>query len=218
MGQKVHPLGFRLGITKSHSSFWYVERRHYASFVKEDIVIRNFMNKELLETLISLIKIERIYEFSEQRINTIVYIHVARPERVIGRDGQGLSRIRDILIDRMNYLLGKTPRIITCKVVGVTSPNLDARLLADSVRRELEKRTPFIRAMKTVMLQAMKAGAEGIKVQVSGRLNGIEIARTEWFREGRVPLHTLRADIDYFNDIAHTIYGVLGIKVWVYKV
>jgi small subunit ribosomal protein S3 len=177
-----------------------MERRHYSNFVKEDIVIRNFMNKELLETLISLIKIERIYE------NTIVHIHVARPERVIGRDGQGLSRIEDLLTSRMHYLLGKTPRIITCKVVGVTSPNLDARLLADSVRRELEKRTPFIRAMKTVMLQAMKAGAEGIKVQVSGRLNGIEIARTEWFREGRVPLHTLRADIDYFNDIAHKIF------------
>nr|YP_009512102.1 ribosomal protein S3 [Euglena hiemalis]AXI98022.1 ribosomal protein S3 [Euglena hiemalis] len=210
MGQKVHPLGFRLGITSDHSSCWYAKNKDYSSLVKEDICIRNFIIKNVNNIFVSLIEIKRKYDI------VIVDVYVAKPLTVIGNDGSKLFNLRNLLSSFLSSKFG--PRLVTINVVEIVSPDLDARLLADSVRQQLEKRIPFRKAMKTAMSKAIKAGAKGIKVQVSGRLNGTEIARTEWFREGRVPLHTLKANIDYFNNKAREIYGILGIKVWVYKI
>lgn len=174
-----------------HNTFWYSKVKTYSFFVIEDIFIRDFITKKLLDNFISLIEIRRKTSFLE------INIHVAKPSLVMGNNGSRLFDLRKELSEKLS--LKFSSREITINVIEVVSPDLNSRLLAESIRQQLEKRIPFRRVMKTAILKAQKAGAKGIKVQISGRLNGAEIARTEWVREGQVPLHTLKANIDYFN-------------------
>lgn len=211
MGQKIHPLGFRLGISKFHSTYWYAKSRNYFSLVKEDISIRDFINKNTKGTFISLIEIRR----KSKSNKLILDVHVAKPVTIVGKDGSKLFNLRNNLSVFLTNNF--TSRNITINVVEVVSPSSNSRFLADYIRQQLEKRIPFRKVMKSAISRAKKAGVKGIKVQISGRLNGTEIARTDWIREGRVPLHTLKANIDYYNHKAQTLYGILGIKVWVYK-
>ncbi len=204
MGQKVHPIGIRLGIVKSHTATWYAERRDYADNLESDIQIRNWLNKELASASISRIDIERPAKSLK------VSIHTARPGIVIGKKGEDIEKLRKKL-SKMTSLPTQV------NIEQVRKPELDGKLVADSVAQQLERRVMFRRAMKKAVQNTMRQGAEGIKIQVSGRLGGAEIARSEWYREGRVPLHTLRANIDYATAEANTTYGVIGVKVWIFK-
>ena len=204
MGQKVHPIGFRLGIVKDWTSTWYAERAEYADNLNIDITVRSYIRKRLGHASVSRIHIERPAK------NARIVIHTARPGIVIGKKGEDIEALR-VEISR---LMGVPVHI---SVEEVRKPELDAYLVAESVASQLERRIMFRRAMRRAVTNAMRLGAEGIKVRVSGRLNGAEIARSEWYREGRVPLHTLRADIDYGFAEAKTTYGVIGVKTWIFK-
>ncbi|MGP1871161.1 MAG: 30S ribosomal protein S3 [Arsenophonus sp.] len=204
MGQKVHPNGIRLGIVKPWNSTWYANKKEFAANLESDFKVRRFLNKELVKASISRIVIERPAK------SIRVTIHSARPGIVIGKKGEDVEKLRKIIAD-----IACVPAQIN--ITEVRKPELDAKLVSDSIASQLERRVMFRRAMKRAVQNAMRLGAKGIKVEVSGRLGGAEIARTEWYREGRVPLHTLRADIDYNTAEAYTTYGVLGIKVWIFK-
>ena len=202
----MNPLGFRLGVTQDHFSSWYAKPEQYPALVLEDSFLRNSIIKNVGEAGISKILIERKADRVE------IEIHAARPMIVLGRKGGGLEELREKLQSQL-----KTQRQISITVVEITNPDFEAKLVAEFVSDQLEKRIPFRRAVKQALQRAKRAGVKGIKIQVSGRLNGAEIARSEWVREGRVPLQTLRSPIDYCTHEAHTIYGILGIKVWVFK-
>ncbi len=204
MGQKVHPNGIRLGITKPWISTWYADKSDYAANLESDWEVRQFLFKKLKAASVSKIVIERPAK------SIRVTIHTARPGVVIGKKGEDV----EVLRKTVSKMTGTTAQI---NIAEIRKPELDAKLVADSIAQQLERRVMFRRAMKRAVQNAMRIGAQGIKVQVGGRLGGAEIARSEWYREGRVPLHTLRADIDYATAEAHTQYGVIGIKVWVFK-
>ena len=204
MGQKVHPIGMRLGIVKDWSSVWYAERRDYAEYLNTDLAIRAFLRKKLAHASVSRIEVQRPAK------NARIIIHTARPGIVIGKKGQDIEALRQ----EIARMVGMPVHI---GVEEIRKPELDALLVAESVASQLERRIMFRRAMKRAVGNAMRLGAQGIKIQVSGRLGGAEIARSEWYREGRVPLHTLRADIDYGFSEARTTYGVIGVKVWIFK-
>lgn len=204
MGQKVHPYGFRLGIIKDWTSTWYADRRRYAEYLNADIAVRAFLRKKLAHASVSRIQIERPAH------NARIIIHTARPGIVIGKKGEDIESLRK----QVAKLMGIPAHL---SVEEIRKPELDAYLVAESVAQQLERRIMFRRAMKRAVSNALRLGAQGIKINVAGRLNGAEIARTEWYREGRVPLHTLRADIDYGFAEANTTYGVIGVKVWIFK-
>jgi len=204
MGQKVHPTGIRLGIVKKHNSVWYAERGDYAKHLASDIEIRNWLLKELSRASVSRIDIERPAKALQ------VTIHTARPGIVIGKKGEDIEKLRK----KVGKLAGVQTQI---NIEQIRKPELDAQLVADGIASQLERRVMFRRAMKRAVQNTMRVGAEGIKVQVGGRLGGADIARAEWYREGRVPLHTLRADIDYATAEANTTYGIIGVKVWIFK-
>ncbi|QSX30284.1 30S ribosomal protein S3 [Shewanella cyperi] len=204
MGQKVHPNGIRLGITKPWISTWYADKADYANNLHSDWEVRKFLEKKLEAASVSKIVIERPAK------SIRVTIHTARPGVVIGKKGEDVEVLRAEVAK-----IAGTPAQIN--IAEIRKPELDAKLVADSIAQQLERRVMFRRAMKRAVQNAMRIGAQGIKVEVSGRLGGAEIARTEWYREGRVPLHTLRADIDYSTSESHTTYGVIGIKVWIFK-
>ncbi len=206
MGQKIHPVGFRLGITKDHKSCWYADPKRYPELLQEDYKIRQYIEKTLNNAGISDIRIERKAEQIE------LGIHTARPGVVVGRGGSGIEQLRL----GIQKLLGGT-RQIRVNVIEVPNADADAALMAEYIGQQLERRVSFRRVVRQALQRAQRAEVKGIKIQVSGRLNGAEIARTEWVREGRVPLHTLRADIDYAYRTAQTTYGILGIKVWIFK-
>jgi small subunit ribosomal protein S3 len=213
VGQKIHPVGFRLGITQEHRSRWFADSSRYPKLLQEDHTIRDFIErnpmklKSLESPGISQIRIER----KADQID--LEVHTARPGVVVGRGGQGIDELRVGL----QKALGNSERQIRINVVEVARVDSDAGLIAEYVGQQLERRVSFRRVVRQAIQRAQRAGAEGIKIQVSGRLNGAEIARTEYTREGKVPLHTLRADIDFAYKTAQTIYGILGIKVWVFK-
>nr|WP_199045584.1 30S ribosomal protein S3 [Dyella sp. ASV24] len=204
MGHKVHPTGIRLGIAKDWNSKWYANKGEYAQYLAADLKVREMLRKKLAQAGISKILIERPAKTAR------VTIHTARPGVVIGKKGEDIEKLRK----EVSQLMGVPAHI---NVSEVRKPEIDAQLVAESIAQQLERRIMFRRAMKRSVGNAMRLGALGIKINVSGRLNGAEIARSEWSREGRVPLHTLRADIDYGTAEAHTTYGVIGIKVWIYK-
>jgi small subunit ribosomal protein S3 len=204
MGQKIHPTGFRLSVNKNWSSRWYSNSKNFPSMLHEDIKVRDFLKKKLAHAAVSKIVIERPAK------NAKITVHSARPGVVIGKKGEDIENLRG----QLQRLMGVPVHV---NIEEVRKPEVDAQLIADSIAQQLEKRIMFRRAMKRAMQNAMRLGAQGIKIMSAGRLNGIEIARTEWYREGRVPLHTLRADIDYGTSEAKTTYGVIGIKVWVFK-
>jgi len=205
MGQKVNPIGFRLGITRDWTAKWFAGRsRDYTENLLADIKLRKHLKKKLASAAVSHIVIER----PAQRIN--ITVHTARPGIVIGKKGEDIEKLRQ----ELTKLAGKPVQVA---VEEVRQPELDAQLVAENVAQQLEKRIMFRRAMKRTVTNAMRLRAQGIKIMVAGRLNGAEIARTEWYREGRVPLHTLRADIDYGFAEAFTTYGVIGVKVWIFK-
>lgn len=206
MGQKIHPIGFRLGVTQEHRSRWYADAKNYPDLLQEDHKIRKYVKQTLANAGISQIRIERKAEQIDLEVST------ARPGVVVGRGGAGIESLRLGL----QQLLGSN-RQIRINVVEVTKVDTDAMLIGEYIAQQLEKRVSFRRVVRQAITRAQKAGVEGIKVQVSGRVNGAEIARTEVTREGSVPLHTLRADIDYAYCTAKTIYGILGIKVWIFK-
>jgi small subunit ribosomal protein S3 len=204
MGQKVNPIGFRLGVIRDWSARWYANNSNYTSNLVGDIALRSFLKKKLAHAAVSSIVVER----PAQSIN--ITVHTARPGIVIGKKGEDIEKLRQELIK----LAGQP---VTLAVEEVRQPELDAQLVSENIAQQLEKRIMFRRAMKRAVTNAMRLRALGIKIMVAGRLNGAEIARTEWYREGRVPLHTLRADIDYGTAEAHTTYGVIGVKVWIFK-
>ncbi|MFE8072957.1 30S ribosomal protein S3 [Marinobacteraceae bacterium S3BR75-40.1] len=204
MGHKVHPTGIRLGVIKEHNSVWYAEKQEYAKNLLNDIEVRKFLNKRLEKASVSKIVIERPAQ------NARITIHTARPGIVIGKKGEDVDRLRREVSEMMGVP-------VHVNIEEIRKPDLDAQLVAQSVANQLERRVMFRRAMKRAVQNAMRQGAKGIRIQVGGRLGGAEIARTEWYREGRVPLHTLRADIDYATYEAHTTYGVIGVKVWIFK-
>lgn len=204
MGQKIHPTGFRLAVTRNWASRWYATNRNFASMLAEDLEVREFLKKKLKNAAVSRILIERPAKSAR------ITIFSARPGVVIGKKGEDIENLKLELAKRLNCP-------VSVNIEEVRKPEVDAQLIADSITQQLEKRIMFRRAMKRAMQNAMRLGAQGIKIMSAGRLNGIEIARTEWYREGRVPLHTLRADIDYGTSEAHTTYGVIGVKVWVYR-
>src|ERR1041384_4700067 len=204
MGQKIHPPGFRLAVTRNWSSLWYANDRDFAGMLAEDIKVREYLKKKLKNASVSRVMIERPAK------NARITIYSARPGVVIGKKGED--------IENLKRELGKQLGVpVAVNIEEVRKPEIDAQLIADSITQQLEKRIMFRRAMKRAMQNAMRLGAQGIKIMSAGRLNGIEIARTEWYREGRVPLHTLKADIDYGFSEAKTTYGVIGVKVWVYR-
>jgi small subunit ribosomal protein S3 len=204
MGQKVHPTGIRLGVVKDHNSVWYADSKTYAKNLINDIEVREYILKKLDSASVSRVKIERPAQTAR------ITIFTARPGIVIGKKGEDVDGLRKDLSARMGVP-------VHINIEEIRKPDVDARLVAQNVAQQLERRVMFRRAMKRVVRNAMRQGAQGIKVQVGGRLGGAEIARTEWYREGRVPLHTLRADIDYATYEAHTTYGVIGVKVWIFK-
>lgn len=207
MGQKIHPVGFRLGIVQDHRSRWFAEGSRYPELLQEDYLIRRYIEKNLSNAGISDVLIERKADQIDLEVRT------ARPGVVVGRGGSGIESLRNGLQDAL-----KDPnRQIRINVVEVARVDADAALVAEYIIQQLERRVSFRRVVRQAIQRAQRAGVEGIKIQVSGRLNGAEIARTEWTREGRVPLHTLRADVDYAYRTAQTTYGVLGVKVWIFK-
>ena len=204
MGQKINPIGFRLGINRTWDSRWYAGKNEYGSLLHEDLAIRKDLMKELKQAAVSKIVIERPHKKCR------VTIHSARPGVVIGKKGAD--------IDKLKRELGKmTQSEVSLNIVEIRKPEIDARLVAQGVADQLERRIAFRRAMKRAVQSALRLGAEGIRITCAGRLGGAEIARTEWYREGRVPLHTLRGNVDYAEAQAHTAYGVCGVKVWVFK-
>lgn len=207
MGQKIHPIGFRLGTTQEHRSRWFADPKRYPEILQEDFRIRRFVQKELNNAGISEVRIDRKADQIDLEVRT------ARPGVVVGRGGAGIEKLRADL----QKALGTGDRQIRINVVEVARVDADANLIAEYIAQQLERRVSFRRVVRQTIQRAQRAGVQGIKVQVSGRLNGAEIARTEATREGKVPLHTLRADIDYCCTTASTIYGILGIKVWVFK-
>src|SRR5487761_249778 len=204
MGQKIHPTGFRLAVTRNWSSRWFANTKHFGATLAEDLKVREYLKKKLAHASVAKVTIERPAK------NARITIHSARPGVVIGKKGEDIETLRADLRKMMGGDVG-------LNIEEIRKPEIDAQLVADSIAQQLEKRIMFRRAMKRAMQNAMRLGAQGIKVMSSGRLNGVEIARNEWYREGRVPLHTLRADIDYGFAEARTTYGVIGIKVWVFK-
>ncbi len=204
MGQKVHPTGIRLGIIKDWTSKWYADSKDYAGYLRTDLEVRDYLRKKLANASVSRIQIERPAN------NARVIVHTARPGIVIGKKGEDIDRLR-MDITRMMGVPA------TVSVEEIRKPELDAYLVAESVAQQIERRIMFRRAMKRAVTNTMRLGAQGIKINVAGRLNGAEIARSEWYREGRVPLHTLRADIDYGVAESNTTYGVIGVKVWIFK-
>src|ERR1700712_1581459 len=204
MGQKIHPTGFRLSVNHNWSSKWYSNTKHFANTLNEDIKVRDYLKKKLAHASVGRITIERPAK------NARITIHSARPGVVIGKKGEDIETLRANLRKMMGGDVG-------LNIEEIRKPEIDAQLIADSIAQQLEKRIMFRRAMKRAMQNAMRLGALGIKIMSSGRLNGIEIARKEWYREGRVPLHTLRADIDYGFGEAKTTYGIIGVKCWVYR-
>ena len=204
MGQKVHPTGIRLGIVKDWTSKWYADSRHYANLLNNDLQVREFLKKRLSQASVSRIQIDRPAN------NAHITVHTARPGLVIGKKGEDIDALRAEVSSMMGIP-------VHMSIEEIRKPELDAQLVAESIAQQLERRVMFRRAMKRAVQNAMRLGAEGIKVNIGGRLNGAEIARSEWYREGRVPLHTLRADIDYGFAEASTTYGIIGVKVWVFK-
>jgi len=204
MGQKVHPIGIRLGISKDWNSTWYAERGDYTEMLNSDLAVRKYLQKRLAQAAVSRIQIERPAKTAR------ITIHTARPGIVIGKKGEDIESLRRDVTARMGV-----PTHIS--VAEIRKPELDAQLVAEGIAQQLERRIMFRRAMKRAVGNSMRLGALGIKVKLSGRLNGADIARSEWYREGQVPLHTLRADIDYGVVEAATTYGILGVKVWIYK-
>jgi small subunit ribosomal protein S3 len=204
MGQKVHPTGIRLGIVKDWTSRWYANSQNYPVFLLQDLKVREYIRQKLAHASVSRIQINRPAN------NANITVHTARPGIVIGKKGEDI----DILRKGISDLMGVPVQL---NVEEIRKPELDAYLVAESIAQQLEKRIMYRRAMKRAVTNTMRLGAEGIKITVAGRLNGAEIARTEWYREGRVPLHTLRADIDYGTAEAKTTYGIIGIKVWIFK-
>jgi small subunit ribosomal protein S3 len=204
MGQKIHPTGFRLAVTRNWSSRWYAGNRQFAGMLAEDIEVREYLKKKLKNAAVSRIQIERPAK------NARITIFSARPGVVIGKKGEDIEALKAELTRRLGVP-------VAVNIEEVRKPEVDAQLIPESITQQLEKRIMFRRAMKRAMQNAMRLGAQGVKIMSAGRLNGIEIARTEWYREGRVPLHTLRADIDYGFSEAKTTYGVIGVKVWVYR-
>ena len=204
MGQKIHPIGFRLAVQRNWTSKWYANTKNFPGMLQEDIKVRAFLRKKLAHASVSRVIIERPAK------NARITIYSARPGVVIGKKGEDIELLRG----QLQKLMGVAVHV---NIEEVRKPEVDAQLVADSIGAQLEKRIMFRRAMKRAMQNAMRLGAQGIKIMSSGRLNGAEIARTEWYREGRVPLHTLRAEIDYGFSEAKTTYGVIGIKVWVFK-
>ena len=203
MGQKINPTGFRVGVIRDWDAKWYADK-DFADYLHEDIEIRNFINKKLQDASVSRIEIER----AAKRVN--ISVHTAKPGMVIGKGGSEVENLRK----ELNKLTGKRVHI---NIVEIKKPDLDAKLVGEGIARQLENRVAFRRAQKQAIQRAMRAGAKGIKTQVSGRLNGADIARSEGYSEGTVPLHTLRADIDYAWEEADTTYGKLGVKVWIYR-
>lgn len=204
MGQKVHPTGIRLGIVKKHTSTWYANKAQYANHLNSDLAVREFLTKELASASVSRIDIERPAQSAR------ITIHTARPGVIIGKKGEDVEKLRQAVAAKMGVP-------VHINIEEIRKPDLNASLVAQSVAQQLERRVMFRRAMKRAVQNAMRQGAKGVKIQVSGRLGGAEIARTEWYREGRVPLHTLRADIDYATAEGLTTYGIIGVKVWIFK-
>jgi len=204
MGQKIHPTGFRLAVTRDWSSRWYANSKNFAGMLNEDVQVRDYLKKKLKHASVGRVLIERPAK------NARVTVFSARPGVVIGKKGEEIDHLRAAL----QKIMGVPVHV---SIEEIRKPELDAQLIADSITQQLEKRIMFRRAMKRAMQNAMRLGAQGIKIMSSGRLNGAEIARREWYREGRVPLHTLRADIDYATSEALTTYGIIGVKVWVFK-
>jgi len=204
MGQKIHPTGFRLAVSRNWSSRWYANNTNFATMLQEDIGVRDYLKKKLKNASVGRVIIERPAK------NARITIYSSRPGVVIGKKGEDIELLKAELQRRMGVP-------VHVNIEEIRKPETDAQLIADSITQQLERRIMFRRAMKRAMQNAMRLGAQGIKIMSAGRLNGIEIARTEWYREGRVPLHTLRADIDYATSEAKTTYGIIGVKVWVYK-
>ncbi len=204
MGQKVNPVGFRLGIVKDHTSVWYADSKHYSDYLLSDLQVRDYLRKRLAQASVGRIEIERPAQTAR------ITIHTARPGIVIGKKGEDVERLRQELARMMGVP-------VHVNIEEIRKPELDALLVAQNVAQQLERRVQFRRAMRRVIQNAMRLGAGGIKVRVAGRLGGAEIARSEVYHEGRVPLHTLRADIDYATWEAKTTYGIIGIKVWIFK-
>lgn len=203
MGQKINPTGFRLAVTKDWSSKWFAKSSEFPAVLKQDIDVRNYLRKRLANASVGRVVIERPAKSAR------ITIHSARPGVVIGKKGEDI----EVLKRDLQALMGVPTHV---NIEEIRKPELDAQIIADGIAQQLEKRVQFRRAMKRAMQNAMRVGAKGIKIMTSGRLNGADIARSEWYREGRVPLHTLRANVDYATSEAHTTYGVLGLKVWVY--
>ncbi|AWX98856.1 30S ribosomal protein S3 [Marinomonas primoryensis] len=204
MGQKVHPTGIRLGIVKDHTSTWYANNQNYSKLLLNDLQVREYLEKKLVQASVSRIEIQRPAQTAR------ITIHTARPGIVIGKKGEDVEKLRNAVSEMMGVP-------VHINIEEIRKPEMDAKLVAANIASQLERRVMFRRAMKRAVQNAMRAGAKGIKVQVSGRLGGAEIARAEWYREGRVPLHTLRADIDYSPYEALTTYGIIGVKVWIFK-
>lgn len=207
MGQKVNPVGIRLGITRKWDSTWYASTKNFGSFVYTDFLVRKLLKKKLSEASVSRIMIER----AARKVN--ITIHTARPGIVIGKKGEDIEKLRGQVSSMMKMPVSD----VRINIAEIRKPELDALLVAEGIAQQLERRVMFRRAMKRAVTNTMRIGALGIKVRVSGRLNGAEIARTEQYREGRIPLHTFRADIDYGLAEAHTNYGIIGVKVWIFK-
>tara|TARA_R110002049_G_scaffold78720_4_gene200376 strand:- start:6046 stop:6738 length:693 start_codon:yes stop_codon:yes gene_type:complete len=207
MGQKVHPNGIRLGIVKDWTSKWYADSKTFPQYINMDHKLRVYIKKKLKDASVSRITIER----PAKKVNITIF--TARPGIVIGKKGEDIEKLRS----EVSKLIGMNINDVRININEVRKPELDAQLVAEGIAQQLERRVMFRRAMKRAVTNTMRVGAEGIKVKVGGRLNGAEIARSEWYREGRVPLHTLRADIDYGVAEAHTTYGVIGVKVWIFK-
>ncbi|MCC5793581.1 MAG: 30S ribosomal protein S3 [Chromatiales bacterium] len=207
MGQKVNPIGIRLGITRDWASKWYADSRQFPIYLETDFRIREFLKKKLKDASVGRIQIER----PARKAN--ITIHTARPGVVIGKKGEDIENLRG----EVARLLGMPLADVRINIAEIRKPELDAQLVAEGIAQQLERRIMFRRAMKRAVTNTMRLGAKGIKVQVAGRLNGAEIARSEWYREGRVPLHTFRADIDYGFAEARTTYGVIGVKVWIFR-
>lgn len=204
MGQKIHPTGFRLAVNKDWSSKWFAKSTEFSTVLKQDINVREYLRKRLANAMVGRVVIERPAKSAR------ITIHTARPGVVIGKKGEDIEGLKKDL----QQLMGVPVHV---NIEEIRKPELDAQVIADGIAQQLEKRVQFRRAMKRAMQNAMRTGAKGIKIMTSGRLNGADIARSEWYREGRVPLHTLRARVDYATSEAHTTYGVIGLKVWVYK-
>jgi small subunit ribosomal protein S3 len=204
MGQKVHPTGIRLGIVKKHASTWYSDKGDYADKLNQDLTVREYIQKSLGHASVSNVDIERPSDSAR------ITIHTARPGIVIGKKGEDVEKLRN----EVSKMMGCPVHI---NIEEIRKPDLDASLVAQNVAQQLERRVMFRRAMKRAVQNAMRSGAQGVKIQIGGRLGGAEIARSEWYREGRVPLHTLRADIDYATAEGNTTYGVIGVKVWIFK-